>query len=165
MCWRDISTAIFTMSTYASPDMFVNHVTFSFSQFITYLSLGSVSLDRNPSLLHDKYVSSVKLITVWISCPLLWCVTLSRSHQRQPYLMNRNGGWWNRHRFRYFAMILLQCTDYNGILRMGEPPSIQRHCPLVQAHNLSLHHLHYLPNESVHAGCPIILCMGLHLAD
>ena len=44
--------------------MFVNHLTFSFSQFITYRSLGSVSIDRSPFLLHDKYVSSVKLTTV-----------------------------------------------------------------------------------------------------
>ena len=98
MCLSDVSTAIFTMS---SPDMFVNHVTFLFSQFITYRSLGSVSLDRSPSLLHDKYVSSVKLTTVWIFCPLLWCLTLPRSHQRKPYLMNHNGGW-------YFVMILFQ---------------------------------------------------------
>ena len=26
-----------------------------------------------------------------------WCVNLPRSHQRQPYLMNHNDGWWNRH--------------------------------------------------------------------
>ena len=55
--------------------------------------------------------------------------------------------------------------DYHGIRRMSEPPSIQGHGPLVQAHNLSLHHLHDLPYESVHAGCPIILCKGLHQAD
>ncbi len=164
MCWSDASTAIFTISTYASPDKFVNHVTFSFSQFITGRSLGGVSLDRRPSLLHDKSVSTLKLTTVWISCPLLWCVTLPRSHQRQPYLMNHNGGWWNRRTISLFCHDLV--PDYHhGIRRMSEPPSIQWHGPLVQAHNLSLHHLHDLPNESVHAGCQIILCMGLHLAD
>ena len=123
-----------------------NHVTFYSSQFITYRSLGSVALDRSPSLLHDKSVSSVKLKTVWISRPLLWCVSLPRSHQRQPYLMNHNGVWWNRH------TISLLCHDlvpHHGIRRMSEPPSIQGHGPLVQAHNLSLHHLHDLPNESM----------------
>ena len=30
----------------------------------------------------------------------------------------------------------------------------QGHGALFQAHNLSLHHLHDLPNESVSAGCP-----------
>ncbi len=41
VCWRDVSSAIFNMSTYASPDMFVNHIKFSFSQFVIYQSLGS----------------------------------------------------------------------------------------------------------------------------
>ena len=36
---------------------------------------------------------------------------------------------------------------------------------LFQAHNISLHHLKYLPNESVGAGYQTVLCMGLYLAD
>ena len=92
-------------------DMFVNHVTVSFSQFITYRSLGSVSLDRSPSLLHDKSVSAVKLTTVWISCPLLWCVTLHHSHQRQPYLMNNNGGY--RHTISPWSCFILSCYSEN----------------------------------------------------
>ena len=39
----------------------------------------------------------------------------------------------------------------------------QGHGALFQAHNLSLHHLHDLPNESVSAGCQKDVCMGLHL--
>ena len=49
-------------------------------------------------------------------------------------------------RFRYFAMILFQTIMV--FRRMSEPPSIQGHSPLVQAHNLSLDHLHDLLNES-----------------
>ena len=42
---------------------------------------------------------------------------------------------------------------------------LQGHDTLVQVHYLSLHHLHDLLNERVNADCPIIVCMGLHLAD
>ena len=42
---------------------------------------------------------------------------------------------------------------------------IQGHDALIQAHYLLSHHLHELPNESVNAGCSIMLCMGLHMAD
>ena len=33
------------------------------------------------------------------------------------------------------------------------------------AHHLLLHHLHDLPDESVTIGCPIMLLMGLNMAD
>ena len=36
---------------------------------------------------------------------------------------------------------------------------------MFQAHNLSLQHLHDLPNESVSAGYQTNLCMDLHLID
>ena len=41
----------------------------------------------------------------------------------------------------------------------------QGHGALFQAHNLSLHHLHDLPNEIMSAGCPKDVCMGLPLTD
>ena len=62
---------------------------------------------------------------------------------------------------RYISIILFRAT-----MVFGEEVNLhQGHRALFQAHNLSLHHLHDLPNESVSAGCPKDLCMGLHLTD
>ena len=61
--------------------------------------------------------------------------------------------------FRYFSKNLFRAS-----MIFGEELNLhQGHGALFQAHNLSLHHLHDLPNESVSAGCPKYLCMGLHL--
>ena len=61
--------------------------------------------------------------------------------------------------FRYFSKILFRAS-----MVFGEELNLhQGHGALFQAHNLSLHNLHDLPNESVSAGCPKYLCMGLHL--
>ena len=35
----------------------------------------------------------------------------------------------------------------------------------VLVHDLALHHLHDLPNESANAACPIIWCIVLHVTD
>ena len=64
-------------------------------------------------------------------------------------------------RFRYFGIILFQAT-----MVFGEGVNLlQGHDALVQAHYLLSHHLHDLPDESVNAGCPIMVCMGLNMAD
>ena len=61
--------------------------------------------------------------------------------------------------FRYFSKNLFRAS-----MVFGEELNLhQGHGALFQAHNLSLHHLHDLPNDSVSAGCPNYLCMGLHL--
>ena len=61
--------------------------------------------------------------------------------------------------FRYFSKNLFRAS-----MVFGEELNLhQGHGALLQAHNLSLHHLHDLPNESVSAGCQKYLCMGLHL--
>ena len=70
----DVSTAIFTISKFPSPDLFDNHMTLSFSQSVTYHgdhSLFGCASDKNSSLSPDKSVSAVKLTTVCILlCPL-----------------------------------------------------------------------------------------------
>ena len=61
--------------------------------------------------------------------------------------------------FRYFSKNLFRAS-----MVFGEELNLhQGHGALFQAHNLSLHHLHDLPNESVSAGCPKYLCMGCTL--
>ena len=63
--------------------------------------------------------------------------------------------------FRYTSIIL-----FRAAMVFGEVVNIhQGHGALFQAHNLSLHHLHDLPNESVSAGCQKDECMGLHVTD
>ena len=63
--------------------------------------------------------------------------------------------------FRYFSVILFRVA-----MVFGEDVNLhQGHGALFQAHNLSFNHLHNLPNESVSAGCPKDLYMGLHLTD
>ncbi len=45
-----------------------------------------VSLDKNSSFLHEKSVSAMKLTTVCILCPLLWCVSsLMVDSSSQPF--------------------------------------------------------------------------------
>ena len=64
-------------------------------------------------------------------------------------------------RFRYFSIILFQAA-----MLFGEGMNLlEGHDALVQAHYLLWHHLHDLPDEIGNAGCPIMLCMGLHMAD
>ena len=135
MCWSDVSTAIFTISTYASPDMFVNHVTFSFSQFITYRPLGSV---------YDA-----------------WLLLVAIKYNLTSWTIMADGEIGIR--FRYFAMILFQTImvfgEWVNLLQFKDTSRWFRHTIS------SLHHLHDLPNETVHGDCPIILCMGMRLAD
>ena len=58
--------------------------------------------------------------------------------------------------FRYISIIL-----FRAAMVFGEEVNLhQGHVALFQAHNLSLHHLHDLPNESVSVGCQKDLCMG-----
>ena len=169
MCWSDVSTAIIHYVHLCIQYMLVNHVTFSFSQFITYRSLGSVSVCMHlltralPSCMINQYQQwrwQLYEYRVFFSDAWLFLVAIKD-----------NRSWWTIMadgeigiQFRYFVMILF-VPDYRVIRWMSEPPSIQGHGPLVQAHNLSWYHLHDLPIESVHVGCPIISCMGLHLAD
>ena len=62
---------------------------------------------------------------------------------------------------RYFSIIL-----FRAAMVFGEELNLhQGHGALFQAQNLSLHHFHDLPNESVSAGCQTDVCMGLHLTD
>ncbi len=64
-------------------------------------------------------------------------------------------------RFRYFGIILFQAT-----MVFGEGVNLlQGHDALVQAHYILVHHLHDLPDESVNAGCPIMLRMGVNMAN
>ena len=42
---------------------------------------------------------------------------------------------------------------------------LQGHEAMVQAHYPLLHHLHDVLDEGVNAGCPILLCMGLNMAN
>ncbi len=65
--------------------------------------------------------------------------------------------------FRYFSKNLFRGSMVFGEELSEELNLHQGHGALFQAHNLSLHHLHDLPNDSVSAGCPKYLCMGLHL--
>ena len=63
--------------------------------------------------------------------------------------------------FRYFSVIL-----FCAAMVFGEEVNLhQGHDALFQAHNLSLHHLHDQPNESVSAACAKDLDIGLHLTD
>ena len=139
----DISTAIFTIFKHASPDLFVNHMTLSFSQFNTchrdHSLFGCVSW-QELFFLPGKSVSAVTLTTVCIVCPLLSYLMGDSSRSISPYLHN-----------------LVPCCY--GIRWRSEPPS--RHGVLFQAHNLSLHHLHDLPSVWVLAAKPKRFLHGL----
>ena len=54
--------------------------------------------------------------------------------------------------FRYFSKNLFRASMVFGEELSEELNLHQGHGALFQAHNLSLHHLHDLPNESVSAG-------------
>ena len=72
VCW-DVSTAIFTISKHASPDLFVNLMTLSFSQFITY------NRDHSLFVSLDKSSSSClrNLSQHWSWQPYVYCVLFS----------------------------------------------------------------------------------------
>ena len=150
-----LQSLLFPNTNYASPDLFVNHMTFSFSQFVTYLRdhylVGCVS-DKNSSFSPDQSVSAVKLTTV---CTGLYMI-VSSSLMRVVF----NGRLFLA-AVRYFSIILFRAAlIFCRVVNLH-----QGHGALFQAHNLSLHHLHDLPNEIVSAGCPTDLCMGLYLTD
>ena len=135
----------------ASPDMFVNRMTFSFSQFITY--------HRHHSLF--GCVSWQELFF------LAWEMCLSSEADNGMYIVSSSvmrvvfGGWLFLAAFCYFSIILFRAAMVFGEeLNLNQGP-----VAMFQAHNLSLHHLHDLPNESVSAGCPNDLCIGLHLVQ
>ncbi len=150
LCW-DVSTAIFTISKHASPDLFVNHMTFSFSQFVTYH--------------RDHYLFGC---VSWQELFLLtWDICLSSEADNRMYIVSSSlmrvvfNSRLFLAAFRYISIILFRVA-----MVFGEEVNLhQGHGALFQAHNLSLHHLHDLPNENVSAGCPNYLCMGLHLPD
>ena len=119
MCWSDVSTAIIlTMSTYASPDMFLNHVTLSFSQFITYRSLGSVSvcihlltgafpscmINRSQQWSWQLYEYRVLFSDAW-----LFLVAIKYNHSWWTILADGEIGI----RFRCFYMILFRVSWYS----------------------------------------------------
>ena len=128
-------------------------MTFSFSQFVTYHrdhSLFGCASDKNSSFSPDKSVSAVKLTTVHVY------FIVSSSLMRVVF----NGRLFLA-AFHYITIIL-----FRAAMVFGEEVNLhQGHGALFQAHNISLHHLHDLSNESVSVGCQKDLCMCLHLTD